>query len=644
MSVETEGDLFDKTAQVAAVSGGGRHRQYHQSKERRVKFLELVGDPANRVLNIDTICQMTGVKYPTYSKWRSRYPEFAYEVDAARAGSAIDGTSVQWKGDFASYRKRFFDMDSAWFHLEIIDVLENAKPGSITLILLPPGHGKTTVLEDWCNKKLGEDPTHRIGYASEKVDHSKKCLRRIKSRMTNDGGAWEYVRRFGPFEPQKGITSDQPFGSVYFNVRKKGGHDERDYNFVALGIGAAVAGSRFDTCILDDIQSVKSIGKTEGILETIRQDFFSRTFGNVPMGRVIIIGTRVGEDDIYQRLMDEVDEASGKPLLDRVIKYPAIRYDYDKVLVDEVGEQVLDAHGKAQYEQILLWPERYTLADYDNMRRSVGPVAWARNFQQQGLIAGTTTFDDEVLGHALNELMAWESDIPEDVKELCFTLDPAVGGQNSVTVQGWAPERCYMLDSQGDWGLTNLSQIATILDVMMTAWKNRARADGVHPTITTLVVEHMGFQKSIARDPAILDLQRKFGFAIVEHQTQDNKNDPNIGITGMVYSMYQGQIVLPAATDVQTEQRIKPAIMEFRAWRPNKRGNKLKQDRVMSFWFGWLQWINRRHTLLDPTQQGGPSQFKTDGLPWKSMPRVPLLVGAHSPFAGSSARRKMRRG
>lgn len=643
MGVDTDAEHIKKGNPVGK---GGRFSQYHEAKARRAKFLEyLIAHPEK---TITELCKMSGVEVSksAYDMWRARYPEFAYEVDAARgAGREGDALANSWKGDFAGHRKRFFGMESPWFHLEIINALETAKPGTITLILVPPGHGKTTLLEDWCNKTLGEEPNHRIGYASEKITHSKKVLGRVKRRMTREGGCHDYVTRFGPFAPQQGVRSDQPWGSEFFNVRRKVADDERDYNFVALGIGAAVAGSRFDTVIIDDVQSTKSLNQSAAILGQMRQDFFSRAFGNDPMGRIIIIGTRVGEGDVYELLMDEVDEETGEPLVDRVIKYPAVRYDLTEPELDDEGNQVLDKDGKVKPKAIYLWPQRYDKAGYEKMRKIAGPLAWARNFQQQGFVAGTTTFDDEVLDHALNPLKSWEDDIPPEVKELAITLDPSVGGQNSICVQGWAKDYVVLLDSQGDWGFTNISQIAQAIRVLIEHWNERTRADGIAPKVKTLVVEHKAFQKAISRDPSILRLQTDFGLAIAEHETGDNKNDPNVGVTGMVYSMYQGQIMLPAATDKMTLERIGPAVAEFRAWRPNKRGNKLKQDRVMAFWFGWMLWLSRRHSLLEPNEVGGASQFKTDALPWRAMPPVKLLVGAKSPFSGASpGPRRRRRG
>lgn len=641
MAVANDAENIEK-ADVNQVKGR-KFAAYHQAKERRQKFMDLM--QANPTWTIAEICAHIEVdssgrtmSRKAYEMWRVRYPEWGAEVDALRV-KGLDGAQIanSWKGDFAGFRKRFFKMDSPWFHLEIISALETAPPGSITLILVPPGHGKTTVLEDWVNKTLAEDPGHRIGYASEKQAHSKKVLRRCKRRMTHEGGCSEYVKRFGPFEPEKGIRTSQPWGSEFFDVRRKVSEDERDYNFVALGVDGAVAGSRFDTVIVDDIQSRRTLNRTAAIIELMRQDFFTRAFGNDPMGRIIIIGTRVGEGDVYEKLMEEFDEETGEPLVTRVIKYPAIRYDLDRVETDEeTGEPVLDKDGKTKPYPIYLWPERYNRAAYQKMRKMAGPLAWARNFQQEGFVAGTTTFDDEVLGHALNPLHSWEMPIPPDVKELAITVDPSIGGQNSICVQGWSPSRCILLDSQGDWGFTSIQQIAGAIRILIEHWNDRTREDGIAPKVRTLVVEHKAFQKAISHDPSILKLQTDYGLTLTEHETGDNKNDPAIGITGMVYSMYQAQIVFPAATDPITTQRIGPAVAEFRAWRPNKRGNKLKQDRVMAFWFGWLLWLDRRHTLIESSEQGGRSQFAGGGVPWGAMPKVALLAGKGSPMRATA--------
>lgn len=608
----------------ALHAGGAKFAQYNLSRERRDRWLELVKE--NPAFTIDQIAALVGVAKSTYEKWRTRYPEFRFEVDSAR-GASPSSTAPGWHGGFAKFRRHFFGMDSPWFHLQIVDALERGEPGSITLILLPPEHGKTTLLTDYCCYKLATDPRFRISYGSEKQGHAVKVGNRIRARMSMDGPAKEFCIRFGPFAPTPGRMA-QPWGTQFFNVQKKGDSDDQEYSWQALGFQSAIAGTRSDLLIVDDVQSRKSLPQSKKILSEFRQDWLSRPGSR---GRTVVIGTRVGDLDFYKELMEAVDEQTGKPLLDRVICYPAIRLDHDQQEVDENGEPVLDPAGNTQPRTVYLWPERYSPEEYDRMRRNVGPDAWARNYQQAPRDAGKDTFDEQVLARMDDEFHAWEHPIPLDVRELAVTLDPAIGGHNAFSIQGWAPGRLVVLDTKGDWGLTSYDQIWQIMGDLLALWSYRPRADGRRLEFTTFVVEDKAFQRGLLRDQGLLDLQKAYGFSIVPHQTGDDKNDDVVGVTGMVTSARRGEIVLPAATDEITRARIGPLREELVRWRPRIRGTRLKQDKVVTLWFGWLTWRKRRDILVEPSDhQTSPSQSP---LPWKPMRAVSITrPGGGSPF------------
>lgn len=580
-----------------------RSSPYKEGRQRRDKFVEILkADPGAKM---EVLLAAVGVGRSTYTRWRAVYPEFRWEVDAIR-GANTTSPAGEWTAGFASFRKQFFGFDSPWFHLAIVEALEQGAPGSITLILIPPEHGKTTLLTDYQCFKYAQDPSFRVTYASEKQGHAVKVGRRIRDRMIPYGTARAFVLRFGPFEPGSGQTT-QPWGNQFFNVRKKAEHDDQEYSWQAVGFGAAIAGTRSDLLIVDDVQSRKSIGMTKKILEEFRQDWLSRPGAK---GRTVVIGTRVGDDDFYQALMDDYDEETGRALVDRIIKFPAVRRDFD------TGED------------LYLWPERYSPEEYENLRIKAGPAAWARNYQQNPKDSGEDTFTDDVRAKMVDELYAWEMPIPNDVKELAISLDPAVGGHNAFTVQGWAPTRMIVLEASGQWGLTSYDQIWTALEQLLDHWTHRTRADGLRLPVTTFIVEDKAFQHGLLRDAGLLALQGRYGFIIVPHQTGSEKNDEIIGITGMVRSARMGEIVIPYASDSTTKARTWPLVDELRKWRPFKRGNRLRQDKVMALWFGWMRWRRNRDILEEPSEhERGPMGR---ALPWAPMKPVHLINPAHS--------------
>lgn len=610
----------------------GKHRLYHEGKQRRDQVLQMVleGVPV-----IDALARivhpLTGEPDPitlgAYKKWRERYPGFKHEIDAARLSTEQEPlTAPGWSTGFAAFRKHFFGMDSPWFHLEVIDALEHGEPGSITLILLPPEHGKTTLLEDYCNYKLAVDPKFRITYGSEGKDHAEKVLGRVQKRMEPDGGSREYVIRYGPFAPDgtKGNRGRrQTWSKVKMNVRKKGAVDERDFSMVALGLTSRIAGTRTDLLVIDDVCSLENVGQSEAIFEKIRQDWISRPGS---FGRTVIIGTRVAEGDVYELMMEATRHNTGKPWLDKIILYPAIRPNHDAGRGGEV---------------IRLWPERYSPSDYERMEGNAGEDAWLRNYQQQPRGKKQVTFTPAIIGHAQNETLSWWNEPPQrdDERtppearqgwtEIWAGIDPALGGLHATAVAAISPRKMRLLDLHGVGGLAKTSDMTDILDSLLGVWADRGLP------ITRVIVEDK-HQRNLMNDEAMILLSAKYGFNIIGHQTGNEKNDEDIGVSAMARSMAASELEMPWADNPETRERFQPFVSELLKWRPRVRGNRLKQDRIMAVWFCWLWWRRLRRAALAGSD---------NGIQMTPMPFTPTKVAMHAsglwtPDSSRPARRR----
>lgn len=556
-----------------------KQAMYKAGRARRDAFVAAMRDGCT----LPEACARVGVANGTYRKWRIKYREFAAEVDMYRL--APHELTVGFNGTFAQFREKYFGMKSTWFHILIINAIENAQPGSITVILIPPEHGKTTLMEDYCNYKLAIDPQTRISYGSGKQGHSKKVLRRIMGRMIPEGPAKEYVIRFGPFAPQEDNRRKVPqaWNADYFDVFKKADFDERDYNMVALGMTAQIQGTRTDLLIVDDPQSLETLGQTDQITEKFRQDWLSRVGKD---GRTICVGTRVGDWDFWQALMDA-------DIIDNLICIPA----HDP-------------------ERGWLWPENYNEAFYEKKKKVVGPVAWARNYMQDPISSGEETFTEEIINKALNPLrsiiMAPERRANDPAIPVYIGIDPSIGGKNATGACAFYRDKMTVLDIRTDQGLTDTAQLAQVAEDMIV----RYNIPGISVS-KTVVAETMAFQKALETDPAFEDLKTRYGITLRGHLTNYNKLDPELGVAAMVRSFQMGEIEIPYAQDELTQHRIGRLIAELRAWRPNVRGSKLRQDLVMVMWFLWLQWRSVKETAYVDT-----SQFDSPGLPY----RQPLII------------------
>lgn len=533
-----------------------KYRMWKEGEARREKFL--VG--IRKHGSVQQAAQDAGVAVGTYHAWRTRIDGFAAKVDAEKAiYHGKQATTERWESGFASFRQVYFGHESPPFHIEIVNAIERAKPGSVNMILMPPEHGKTTLLEDYASMKLALDPSWRITVGSEKIQHGRKVLSRIMHRMEPGSTSKEYVRRFGPFVPQVGDKrkSQQPWGSTAFDIYKKRNHDERDFSMAALGITSAVAGTRTDLLVLDDCQSRKSINITDTIIETLRQDWLTRPGED---GVTWIIGTRVGDRDMYEVLMEE-------DVIDTMIVYPAI---------DQNGEP--------------LWPQKWPAESLAHMRKKVGEDAWHRNYMQKPRVTGSATFTERMVERCKRKDISVSTPLPAHAA-IYVGVDPNIStgaGRNAVVALAHLADTQHarVVAAREDQKLVRNSDIIRILEEVIARF-HRAQ-------VTDVVLEENAFQKGLLEDESLIALQNRYGFRIRGHRTSEAKYDENIGIPSMATDFVRGQIELPWQDEDEARTEFFKLVDELYMWRPNKKGTHLRQDLVMALWFAWIIFHERR--------------------------------------------------
>ena len=285
-----------KAGKVSDFSGPGRKRP---SDPVRQQFIGYIKDGKT----VKEACKLIDRQITTYKEWRISVPGFAEAVDAARVLRSGDTPPDWFQRDFAGFRKAYFNFDTYPHQIGLVNALESTKPQHITMCLFAPEMGKTTTLEDFVCYTLAKDPDHRFGIVSESQGHARKMIARIQRRMTPPIPT-PYTLRFGPFKSEE--DEGKPWRADYFTVGKSQ-HDERDASVAAVGWTSQIYGARIDTLIVDDIQSRRSINRTDDMVRTFRQDFLSR-IGK--MGRVIIIGCLTADSRVT------MSDGTFKPIVD----------------------------------------------------------------------------------------------------------------------------------------------------------------------------------------------------------------------------------------------------------------------------------------------------------------------------------------
>ena len=392
-------------------------KQIAAKTENKKKLLLAIHD--NPTATFTELAQIIGVTPRAITNWRGGDPQYDHEVAALRAtlggihekansrGISVTNTVTE---TFVDFRKKYFGFDTPWFQADIAKRFETSEPGSITVVLMPPESGKTTLTEDHLTYEISRNPTALITIVSEGEKMARKMSRRIQRRLEPDGSSQDMVLRYGPYRSPSGARSGQPWSTDAWTVHKGMDEDSRDFTVAVGGWKSNIAGTRATRLHVDDMQSLKSLNSTEQMIDIFRQDMLSRP-GET--GRTTINGTRVGENDIYERMND----LFGGEDFFRLIKYPAI------VMNQMTGEPEP------------LWKERYSMESLDRMRKKVGEEAWFRNYMQNPRTASIKFFTDDGIERCKNRMRRFGMNRQEmnlEHNECWLTLDPSIGGKNVV--------------------------------------------------------------------------------------------------------------------------------------------------------------------------------------------------------------------
>lgn len=542
-------------AEIREVFAAHNLKQKAQRRERQQLVLEAIrnGVPPKEA------CRSLGYSPDAYYRWRSDDAGFFAEAEAAMAerrdglgitrqivGGSTVNTSIQ-------FRKQFFGHGTSPGQLQIIKAVRECPPGQVVIVTIPPGGGKTTTMEDLVCEDIARNPNWRGAHVHASSTKSSQSLQKIKRRMEPSGPAKSFVASWGPFVPRQGTS--KAWTAYEFTV-DKATHDEKDPTFQAKSITSNIQGSRLNLMLVDDVQSRKSLGQTEGICDTLQQDFFTRDAADEAGMAIVIVNTRVGEHDVPSVLAKRLSETGA---LHRWIVVPAI-----------------DSYGESYDPD--MWPVERLM----QKKAVTTDEIWNLCYMQDPKSLKVKTFPWTLLDACKDNGRRWgETTLPRRVAG----LDPALGGWNVLTVCAWGKDHFHPIFQQADHGLGRVEQI---LEIIKTA---QARHH-----FTDLVIENNAFQRGLSHDERIVTWAANVGVEIHDHTTGWGKLDDTLGVGSMAGSLTQHEMSFPWA-DGESRSMFQPFLEELEAWRPDLKTKQRKQDRVMSIWFAWLFWQLHRSDL-----------------------------------------------
>ena len=548
------------------------------------------------------------VSYSAYRKWRERYPSWAAEVDIARKADDLKDSDFK---DLTSARfaLRYFGRERTHFQQRWINEVESCPPGDITLAMWPPEWGKTTTFEDFGTEKVARDAGWRSTVVGANGKRGTAIVSRIRKRLEPDGPCPKLVKEWGPFRPDAGRskavqTFHQPWNNTEFSVLNNRSADEREPNMYGAGWNTDILSIRTDHLHIDDLQSVKTLGMTEKMLEWFRQDALSRP-GET--GITTVNGSRTGDGDFLSALEDD-DELTG---IIHIVKIKAI---VTNLITGELESA---------------WPEKYSLESLERIRLKIKDEAFDRSYlMAPGVSKTKRTFSDEGKALALNGLRRLNH--YEGLKPLgdegsymkppiILTLDPAISPGLCV-LNGWLmePDKMRLVYAVESESVYRNEDIFTMIDVACNALDPHFR-------IVRLIVEAMNFQRGLARDERLQERKRKWGFTMGEHLTGINKYDEDVGLASMAGDWEAGMIELPYANDPATRTHVDEICRQLKAWKPKVKGNRLRRDRVMTMWFAWIWWRANRKRVVETKAQS----WQRQGVPYgTTRPDLIIPIGA----------------
>lgn len=486
-----------------------------------------------------------GVNRQTFHNWGAKDPGWYRGMQAAFEG--VTSAPALPVPDLETFRREYLGHDTP---KHMADWTEFISEHDISLILVPPEHAKTTWAIEYLTHEICRDRNIRTMYVCSNQVEARKRLQSVQERLadhdfyvTNE--LKSVVSDFGPFAPQRRDRTGKSWTADYFSVVGTSS-GEKDYTMQAIGLRGKIYGTRLDRIILDDIVE-------DWVPEQEQERIISWLLGRVQTrlsktGKLIIIGTRVHEQDIYSHFLNEENTWTA---------------DWAKM----VQPAVLD-----EEKGTTLWPEYWPYDELITKRRNkMRPRDWALIYQQQATGLPGSPFPLDVLEASRNP-GRMTGHIPEGLP-VVIGVDPATEGNCAIVVLAIdrATRMRYVVDVIAKSGLGQREAIkAEIVYAVRRYGAVRCRVE-------------QNFAQ-LGDDPDLKNKLHTLGCNLEMWKTvAGQKYDPQWGVLGTAGRFAEGLFDIPAGPGSDTAMR--PFIEELALWRAQR---KLRQDRVMALWFADL--------------------------------------------------------
>lgn len=141
---------------------------------------------------------------------------------------------------------------------------------------------------------------------------------------------------------------------------------------LATSVGGIGTGERGDRAICDDLHNIKESESEAVRTETVRwfREALSNRLNDLSRSAIVVIMQRVHESDVSGTILDDFDSYTHLMI--------PMEYESDRHCETEIGWS-----DPRTEDGELAWPERFPAKDVEDIKRAVGPFAYASQYQQR---------------------------------------------------------------------------------------------------------------------------------------------------------------------------------------------------------------------------------------------------------------------
>lgn len=291
------------------------------------------------------------------------------------------------------------------FHLDVCDFLENYGP--LGLLMMPRGHGKSTILDIYNAWKLFIDRDRLILHQGATDGDAAKCSRGTQQVIEKH----PLCQLFGVFKERGELQKWWVTGS----------EDVRHGSLHARGVLSNVTGARAHEIQNDDVEMPANIGTPEA-REKLRYRLSEQTHILIPGGQKLFVGTPHTHDSLYTQVQKQGAKCMILKMFEKEKRFENISEclsDFDPVYVfsgishtaklltrDEdyavykIGNTfktvLKETHYLIDLYSESLWPERFTPKVMGERRRECRTLnEWDSQYQMHAKPVGEVRLDPD---------------------------------------------------------------------------------------------------------------------------------------------------------------------------------------------------------------------------------------------------------